>query len=605
MLQTSGARLLLRTTSSSSRPVLFPSPTLRNLHSSRTPRTTHALHSAVHAEQDGAEGARSGNKKRFAAAAAGAVAFAGLGAAFLNSDSSDRQALLSPSVNPNDPLSALDPSVLGKTSAHLTSAALSDLVRQWVVYAVSEQSLLVSAAPWIVEKLQWANDNVPLIGPAVWTVFAFGMENTFYRVFVGGETVPGCAETVRTYADRGVGVMLNYSAEPALGTVRTQTGVDDVAMKEITGAIGEAARLTPPPSSAVDSPVKPAIVAIKLSGLLHDASILARASLALTSSTTVARGGRLPLHIPFPDSPELSPEDSELLDKLYEGLRGVAAQAREHRVRLLLDAEQSWFQPAIDRFADILSEEFNRVDPTAASSTPAAPIVYNTYQCYLRDAPEKIATALEHATANGYSFGAKLVRGAYQESERKRHEVTPAFQAGEPCVVWGSKAETDRCYDECAALLEKRIVADLQKENAGTEPGVGVCLASHNGTSMKRFLQALRDDGLATEKDGGLAVDERLRGRVAFGQLMGMSDNLTITLTNILRPSQSSDPSVPPLVVKYVPYATLEQALPYFVRRANENKSILQGDPTSGRGGARDERRAVGKEIRKRMGLTF
>jgi proline dehydrogenase len=84
-----------------------------------------------------------------------------------------------------------------------------------------------------------------------------------------------------------------------------------------------------------------------------------------------------------------------------------------------------------------------------------------------------------------------------------------------------------------------------------------------------------------------------------------MSDNLTITLVNILRPSQSSDPSVPPLVVKYVPYATLEQALPYFVRRANENKSILQGDPTSGRGGARDERRAVGKEIRKRMGLSF
>lgn len=84
-----------------------------------------------------------------------------------------------------------------------------------------------------------------------------------------------------------------------------------------------------------------------------------------------------------------------------------------------------------------------------------------------------------------------------------------------------------------------------------------------------------------------------------------MSDNLTITLVNILRPNQSTDAAVPPLVVKYVPYATLAQALPYFVRRANENKSILQGDPTSGRGGAADERRAVGKEIRKRAGLSF
>lgn len=173
MLQSSGARLLMRTTPSSTTRATFSSPTLRCLHSSRTPRTTHALHSAVQADRHGAEGARWGNKRRFAAAAAGAVAFAGLGAAFLNSDSSDGQPLLSPSVNPNDPLSALDPSILGKTSAHLTSAALSDLVRQWVVYAVSEQSLLVSAAPWIVEKLQWANDNVPLVGPAVWAVFSF------------------------------------------------------------------------------------------------------------------------------------------------------------------------------------------------------------------------------------------------------------------------------------------------------------------------------------------------------------------------------------------------------------------------------------------------
>lgn len=172
MLQSSGARLLMRTTPSSSTRATFSSPTLRCLHSSRTPRTTHSLHSAVQAERQGAEGARWGNKKRFAAAA-GAVAFAGLGAAFLNFDSSDCQPLLSPSVNPNDPLSALEPSILGKTSAHLTSAALSDLVRQWVVYAVSEQSLLVSAAPWIVEKLQWANDNVPLVGPAVWAVFSF------------------------------------------------------------------------------------------------------------------------------------------------------------------------------------------------------------------------------------------------------------------------------------------------------------------------------------------------------------------------------------------------------------------------------------------------
>jgi len=82
-----------------------------------------------------------------------------------------------------------------------------------------------------------------------------------------------------------------------------------------------------------------------------------------------------------------------------------------------------------------------------------------------------------------------------------------------------------------------------------------------------------------------------------------MSDNLTQTLIDLIHPS--SDPAAAPLVVKYMPYASLEQGLPYLVRRANENQSILQGDPTSGRGGAREERRAVGKEIRRRMGLSF
>lgn len=82
-----------------------------------------------------------------------------------------------------------------------------------------------------------------------------------------------------------------------------------------------------------------------------------------------------------------------------------------------------------------------------------------------------------------------------------------------------------------------------------------------------------------------------------------MSDNLTNTLTGVMTPQPKSTDI--PLVFKWVPYATIDQALPYLIRRANENQSILKSDPTSGRGGARGERRALGKEMRKRMGLTF
>ncbi|GAA5944616.1 proline dehydrogenase [Sporobolomyces koalae] len=540
----------------------------------------------------------------------GGLAVAG-GATWLVSSRGENEgtplAQLAASPATNDPLSALNPDRLTRTTAHLTTQAVSELVRQWVVFAVSEQSALVEAGPWILGKIEWTRDNVPLLGSAVWAVFSFGMESTFYKVFVGGESVPGCEETVNKYAKNGVGVMFNYSAEAPLGASKPSSGIDQSSMREIHNAVVEAAKLAPPvfPSDAVPvTAIKPSLLAIKLTGLIYDASLLARASSALANNSSTQRGGMIASSTssrPFPESPELSDDDHLQLAKLYEGLRRVAGEAQKQGVRLLVDAEQSWFQPAIDHFANLLSEEFNKPDPS--HSGPAAPIVYNTYQCYLRTTPAKLEAALAHATSNNYSFGAKLVRGAYVESERKRHSVSPVAES-EPCIVWNSKDETDNCYDSCASLLQDRIASDfVSKERAVGKAGVGVCLASHNGTSMRKFLENLRKAGLAKDgADGRLEVDDRLRGRVAFGQLMGMSDNLTATLLSLLPPPT---PSAVPLVVKYVPYATLSQGLPYLIRRANENQSILKGDPTSGRGGAREERRAVGREIRSRMGLSF
>ncbi|GAA5931545.1 hypothetical protein JCM1841_005543 [Sporobolomyces salmonicolor] len=572
-------------------------PTLRRLQS-RRPLTTRTLNST------GSTSSYSFPSRR--SVAIGATALALAGTAYLASCSFDEAPLWPPSLNRNDPLSVLDPAILAHTNLHLTRQSLSDLVREWVVFAVSEQPALVEAGPWIIGKIQWTKDNVPLLGPAVWAVFVFGMNNTFYKVYAGGESVTGCAEVVKQFADKGVGVIFNYSAEAPLGAFKPASGIDHASMSEIHLAVIEAAKLSTSTSSAPSALIKPSLLAIKLTGLVHDTSLLARASSALISNSTFQRGGRLAVDPtrPFPDSPELSEEDHELLAKLYEGLRKVCCEAKKQGVRLLVDAEQSWFQPAIDLYAELLSEEFNKVDPSRSTSGPAMPIVYNTYQCYLRTTPSKLQSALAHASSNNYSFGAKLVRGAYVESERERHAASSSSAAdGEPCLVWGSKAETDACYDECAELLEKRIAEDLKDDHAEARPGVGVCLASHNGTSMKRFLEKLRADGLVTElEDGKLEVDERLRGRVALGQLMGMSDNLTQTLVSLLPPPS---PSSVPLVVKYTPYATLEQGLPYLVRRANENQSILKGDPTSGRGGAADERRAVGRELRRRLGLSF
>lgn len=58
----------------------------------------------------------------------------------------------------------------------------------------------------------------------------------------------------------------------------------------------------------------------------------------------------------------------------------------------MVDAEQSYLQPAIDALVIQLQQMYNREEP----------IVFNTYQCYLQDAPCRCAlhNLCCHATAD-------------------------------------------------------------------------------------------------------------------------------------------------------------------------------------------------------------
>jgi len=509
----------------------------------------------------------------------------------------------SPNRSPSelrDPLAALNPRTLATATGHLQQAALIDLVRQYVVYLASGSPALVSSGPWMLKQLDWARQNVPVLGELIWSIFAVGMKATFFKVYAGGETVAECEAIYKELAANDVGCLLNYSAEAVDDAAGAgQTGVVQAAMDEAVHAVKGSARYGDSPDALATTALKPSIFAIKVTGLLYEPSLLSRATTALVNSSAWQKGEDLPAGVLFPNSAELTEADHAALGDLYAGLREVGAAARDNGLRLLVDAEQSWFQPAIDRLTDLLSEEFNKVLPGAQG--PSIPIVHNTYQTYLRTAPGVMAGAIARAERLGYSFGAKVVRGAYVEAERKRH-----VNLGLPgdCVVWNTKQETDDCYDGCAKQLEGRIAKELKEAKAG--PGTGAFFASHNGTSMRKVLDALRADGLAKTVDGrGVEVDERVRGRVSFGQLQGMSDNLTSTLVTILAPSASAAQPAIPFIFKYLPYASFDQAIPYLIRRANENQSILQGDATSGRGGAKDERRAVGKMIRSRVGIPF
>ena len=107
---------------------------------------------------------------------------------------------------------------------------------------------------------------------------------------------------------------------------------------------------------------------------------------------------------------DLGPEDQEALEKVRARIRRMAHFASQTGRSLMIDAEETWIQAAIDGFAREAMQEFNREKP----------VVMTTIQCYRLGRVAQLKEDLAHAQANGYHYGVKLVRGAYMEKERER-----------------------------------------------------------------------------------------------------------------------------------------------------------------------------------------
>uniref|UniRef100_A0A6T8K9X6 Proline dehydrogenase n=2 Tax=Hemiselmis andersenii TaxID=464988 RepID=A0A6T8K9X6_HEMAN len=272
-----------------------------------------------------------------------------------------------------------------------------------------------------------------------------------------------------------------------------------------------------------------------------------------------------PLYLKMDDHLDaLEEEEVQQLTSMVKRVSRVAAKANELGVSLMIDAEQTYMQPAIDQVALSLMRTYNM----------ERAVILNTYQCYLKDSFVRVRADINRSDFYGFVFGAKIVRGAYMVQERKR-----AGERGYPDPIQQDLESTHRNYDAVAAYI-------LSHKASGLHPPPGGCtsddaargrrakallmVATHNENSVRATVGLMRSMGI--EKDGG----------VCFGQLRGMCDHVSLSLGNHGF-----------WVYKYVPYGPVREVMPYLLRRAEENSSMMAG--------AGKERGMIWKELRSRL----
>lgn len=147
----------------------------------------------------------------------------------------------------------------------------------------------------------------------------------------------------------------------------------------------------------------------------------------------------------------ISPKEEEMFRNMIRRLNTIVKAAEELDVRIMIDAEQTYFQPAISRITLEMMRKFNKEKA----------IVFNTYQCYLQETFNEVVTDLEQAKRQNFYFGAKLVRGAYIEQERAR-----ATSLGYP-------DPTNPSYEATTDMYHKTLTECLRRIKVGC-----ICISS-------------------------------------------------------------------------------------------------------------------------------
>ena len=367
------------------------------------------------------------------------------------------------------------------TALAFQHASPADIRRARLLFGVLASPALVSAGKAL--SLWALNWKLPVKGLIRATVF---------RQFCGGETVAESRPAIQRLWSGSVGSILDYSVEGQT----TDTAFDqtvEVVLQTLALAAHE-----PGLSLGV----------FKMTGIApHD--LLERMTLGA----------------------ELTAAENQQLEKVRARIRRMAQFAAKSGRTLMIDAEETWIQGAIDQLAREAMQEFNRDQL----------VVLTTIQCYRVGRQAQLRADLDHASDHSYFYGVKLVRGAYMEKERER-----AATMGYASPIQPDKAGTDAEYDACVRMM-------LEALGRPDAPGrVGVVIGTHNEDSNRLGAELLTAQGWNPQN-----------APVWFAQLYGMSDFISYIMAHHgFR------------VAKYLPFGPIVNVMPYLLRRAEENTSV-------------------------------
>lgn len=221
----------------------------------------------------------------------------------------------------------------------------------------------------------------------------------------------------------------------------------------------------------------------------------------------------------------LTTEEEEAWERVRQRFIKCCELAQKSGMKLLIDAEESWIQPAINLIVEEMMALYNR----------ESAIVHTTAQMYLKDKLSYLKELKDKSKAEGFIAGVKLVRGAYMEKERQIAE-----EKGWNDPICSSKEDTDINFDQAW----KFILENLSH--------FSLYFGSHNEKSTYAIIAAMAENQIPKDHP-----------QLWFGQLYGMSDHISFNLAH--HGYKAS---------KYLPFGPVRDVLPYLIRRAEENTSV-------------------------------